>query len=118
MKSLALLLALSSLAIGQNIKGHSLPIPRDTKLTLTCANVSEAEVRRLLEHYCQDFKIVVGASDYSLILVKKDRDDLPYLFTVMDSVDGDIVAVSKRSQLSGAIKEACSAMHIRFGERQ
>jgi hypothetical protein len=98
----------------------ALAVPRETKIKLTCANVSEAEARRLLAHYCRDFKIVADLheSDYSLILLKTQDGDLPYTFTVQDSIDADVVAVDKRSQLSGAVKDACSAMHIRFGEGQ
>jgi hypothetical protein len=91
---------------------------RVTKIQLT-VGVSQVDVQRLLSRYCQDFRVVpdVKDADYVLYIVKTDKDpELPYTFTVIDPEDSSVIAVDTRSSVAGAVKDSCSAMHIRFGE--
>ena len=90
---------------------------RETKIQLVCLGVSQSEVQKLLTRYCQNFRVVSTDSDYMLYLTKKDEpSQTPYSYIVMDPEDHDTIAVDRRSSLPGAAKDACSAMHIRFGE--
>lgn len=109
LKTIPLVLIIASFASAAN---------QETKIKLSCAGVSQVEAQRLLGKYCQSFKLVQKDEDYDLLLFKTDDGSLPYTYTVADPEDNDVVAVSKRSTLPGAVKDSCSAMHIRFGEDQ
>jgi len=88
---------------------------RETRIKLV-SGPDQADAERLFAMYCERYSFVSSKEDYFVVIVKGNDSALPYLVSVTDPEDSDTILATRTSTIAGAVKAACSAMHIRFGE--